>query len=105
MKSMTLPWKALRIRVIGVGGIALAVPLVDLLVGSLLLWAALHWNEPSMAKRPFGDGTPAKVPWMPQSHVIAWLAFAALMNLILFVGELIPATVGKLTTDGGHLLN
>src|SRR5947207_10681839 len=58
-----------------------------------------------MDKRPFGDGTPAKVPWMPQSHVIAWLAFAALMNLILFVGELIPATVGKLTTDGGHLLN
>jgi Peptidase family M50 len=81
-----------------------AGPLVNLMVGSLLLWAAIHGNESSLVPRRFGVVTPTILLWMPQSHPIAWLDFAAVMNLMLFVASLIPGTAGGLTTDGGQLL-
>jgi hypothetical protein len=81
-----------------------AGPFASLLLGSLLLFIALHWNAPSMPSPPPGVISPTRFLWMPQSHAIAWISFGAVLNLMLFVQNLIPDTVGGFTTDGGHLL-
>ena len=79
--------------------------LANLLVGSLLLGAALHWDAREVAKNPFGAAVQGIVPWMPRSHEAAWLSFAAVMNLWHFVVNLIPSESGGVTSDGGQFLN